>query len=435
MWHGTRRAPAIPAWAAFLVGVAVACPAVIPGVGDGNGPRTTDLLGLFSAGWLALAMLRLPELHRAIVGVLLVWAMTLPWIFIEIWSLGGTSDAPVQRLLLRWVLAGFSAYLIAVVADTPALRPRLLYGLMAGVLLSSLTLVHDDLTFSPEDVPIDQLVTLAIYNGKDIYDFVYRASGIFGHPNGAAGCVLLGVPLLIGAIQEGRAPRWSIAIALMLMAGTFYLTKSRGPLLVSAVLVGSWLWIEARGARLPLLLAGVAGVLGMVAVGGVAAGGGVLLNRFLDLNAISVNAGDRWWTIATSLDFMVRNPLGMASGYVAPLETATGTSATHSAYLELGLMGGIPLLAFVAVRLGRTAARLLGPWRPVEAWLACYLLGIFLFESYFLQVGIQLLTLWLVVSPLQRGREPSLPAAPAAARPPRKFAVPHAGSSAAMRKA
>ena len=423
----------MPAWAAFLVGVSVACPAVIPGIGDGSGPRLTDFLGLFSAGWLALAMIRLPELHRAIVGLLLVWAMSLPWVFIEIWSLGGSSDAPVQRLLLRWVLAGFSAYLIAVVADTPALRPRLLCGLMAGVLLSSLTLIHDDLTFSPEDLPIDQLVTLAIYNGKDIHDFIYRASGIFGHPNGAAGCILIGVPLLIGAIQEGRIPRWSIVIALILMAGVFYLTKSRGPLLISAALVASWLWIEARGVRLLLLLAGFAAMLGMAAAGGIAAGSGVLLNRFLDLNAISVNAGDRWWTIATSLDLMLRNPLGMASGYVEPLEIATGTSATHSAYLELGLMGGVPLLAFIVIRLGRTATRLLGPWRPVEAWLACYLLGIFLFESYFLQVGIQLLTLWLVVSPLRGGREPSLQGAPA--RPPGQLTVSHAGNSVAMRKA
>ena len=62
-------------------------------------------------------------------------------------------------------------------------------------------------------------------------------------------------------------------------------------------------------------------------------------------------------------------------------------------------MGGAPLMVLVVVRLIRAAAGLFTSWQPVEAWLAAYLLGIFCFESYFLQIGIQLTTLWLVISP------------------------------------
>jgi hypothetical protein len=428
MWRGLHGAPTLAPWAAFMAGVVVGCPAGMPGVADGSGPRTTDLLGLLCAGLLVFAVIRSAELHRAIHGALLVWALTLPWVFMEICALAGTPDPPVQRLLIRWVLGGFSAYLIAVLADSPVLRPRLLWGLMIGVVLATLTLLYDFLTFSPEDMPIEQLVNLAIYNGKDIHDFIYRAFGIFGHPNGAAGCVLVGVPLLIGAIHEERAPRWSIVIGMALIAGVFYLTKSRGPLIVSAALVAYWLWSEARGLRLPLVLAGVAAGLGVVAAGGMGSGlgDGVLLDRFLDFDAISLNAGDRWWTVATSLDLILRNPWGMGSAYVDPLETATGTTATHNAYLELALMGGVPLLVLVVVRLVKTAAHLFTPWRPVEAWLAAYLLGIFLFESYFLQVSIQLTTLWLVISPLRSLAGQTVLQAGTSARARQELAAMHA---------
>jgi O-antigen ligase len=217
-------------------------------------------------------------------------------------------------------------------------------------------------------------------------------------------------------------------IGMALIAGVFYLTKSRGPLIVSAALVAYWLWSEARGLRLPLVLAGVAAGLGVVAAGGMGSvlGDGVLLDRFLDFDAISLNAGDRWWTVATSLDLILRNPWGMGSAYVDPLETATGTTATHNAYLELALMGGVPLLVLVVVRLVKTAAHLFTPWRPVEAWLAAYLLGIFLFESYFLQVSIQLTTLWLVISPLRSLAGQTVLQAGTSARARQELAAMHA---------
>jgi hypothetical protein len=403
MTRPTRHAlPRLALWGALLAGVAVTCPSPMPGVSAGNWPRSTDLLNLACAGAIALAALRSAELHRSFRGLLIVWIMTLPWIFMEIYALGGTPDPPVQRLLLRWIMCGFSAYVITTMLEEPVLRSLFLSGFLAGVVLSTLSVFYDFLTFTPDQVPVEELVTLAIYDGKDIYDFVYRAYGAFGHPNGAAGCILLGVPVIIGAIQERRWPRWSIALAIALMGTIFYLTKSRGPLAISAGLVAYWLWIETRGIRLPLILAGIVAVLGIFMAGDISGrlDGGVMLERFFDINSISVNAGDRWWTIATSLELILLNPLGMGSAYVAPLDTATGTSATHSAYLELALMGGVPLVILVVVRLAKVAALLFTHRRPVEAWLAAYLLGIFAFESYFLQVSVQLVTLWLVLSPV-----------------------------------
>ncbi|MBS0220180.1 MAG: O-antigen ligase family protein [Proteobacteria bacterium] len=404
MGRGQHGAPSLALWGALLAGVAVTFPSfLMPGVADGSGPRTTDLLNLVCITLLVMAVFRSARLHPVIRGGLLLWAMTLPWVFMEICASAGAHDPPVQRVLIRWILCGGSAYLVTVLAEVPTLRSRFLYGLLIGIVLSSVTVLYDFLTFSPENLPIEQLVDLAIYNGKDIHDFIYRAYGIFGHPNGAAGCILLGVPIVIGAIEEGRLPRWSFLVAMGLMGGIFYLTKSRGPLIVSAVLLTYWLWSQTRGIRLLIAFAGVLIVLGVIAAGGfgTSANEGVLLDRFLDIGTISVNANDRWWTIATSLDLILKNPLGMGSAYVEPLEIATGTSATHNAYLELALMGGVPLMALVAIRLAKSAARLLTPRRPIEAWLSAYLIGIFMFESYFLQVNILFMTFWLTIAPLR----------------------------------
>ena len=400
MWRGQPGVSKLAPYAALLAGIFVTWPSPMPGVADGSGPRTTDLLNLFSAGLLVVAVFKSPKLNRAICIVLLVWALTVPWVFMEIYALSGIPNPPVERLLVRWILCGCSAYWVIVLSETPVLRSSFHYGLLVGIVPSLLAVLYDFLTFSPEDVKIDELVKLAIYDGKDIYDFAYRAYGFFGHPNAAAGCMLLGVPVLIGAIDEGRLPRWSILIALALMGAVFYLTKSRGPLIVSTALVGYWVWLQTRGLRSVLVLGGVAAVLGFVATGGFEAGwaDGVLLDRFVDTESISDNADGRWWTIATSLEMMLQYPLGMASAYVEPLQIATGTSATHNAYLELALMGGVPLMVLVLVQLANAAASLFRPWRRLEAWLAAYLLGSFAFETYFLMLNIQLVTLWLVIS-------------------------------------
>jgi hypothetical protein len=407
-------------WGAFLAGGAVTFPATLPGFVADSFPRFPDLLSLFCTGLIVLAFLRAAPLNRAIYGTLIVWAMAVPWALMEIWALGGAPDMPVQRVLVRWILCGSAAYVITVITERPILRTWFLYGLLIGVVCSLMTVVYDFLTFSPLDMSLKDLVDSAITDdSKDIYEFVWRAYGIFGHPNTASACLLIGVPILLGAIEEGRAPRWSVVFALALMGAAFYLTKSRGSLVVSAALLAYWTWSRAKGVRLPLLLAGGVAVLGALAAGGLVSSWGdrVLLDRFLDVDSISINAGDRWWTIATSLDLILLNPLGMGSAYVQPLEIATGTSATHNAYLELALMGGVILMVFVTVRLVKAAAHLLSPQPPIEAWLAAYLLGIFAFENYFLQVNILLITLWLVVTPLRslarqaasHGKEATLP--------------------------
>jgi uncharacterized membrane protein len=215
---------------------------LLPGSADGgSGPRTTDIMNAAAAILLFCVVVRGGSLHPAIRFVSLVWLLSFGWIFVEVYSLSDQSDGPIQRVLIRWMMAGCSAYWIAVLMGDARHRYPVVLGQLIGVALSLATVALDWLTFSPEDMPLDQLVNLAIYNGKDIHDFIYRASGIFGHPNGAAGCVLVGVPILIGMIEEKKLPRYAMVAAIILMAATFYMTKSRGPLITSAGLILFWL--------------------------------------------------------------------------------------------------------------------------------------------------------------------------------------------------
>ena len=392
--------------AGVLAGVCVAFPSfLIPGTADGSGPRTTDILSLTSAGLLAAVLLRGGILHPVIRLITLFWLLSVGWVCVEVYISSPETAAPVQRLLVRWLLCGCSAYWITVLMQDARTRYLVVLGVLLGLIFSFSTIVWDSITFSPEDLPLAVLVDLAIYNGKSIHDFIYRAYGIFGHPNGAAGCVLIGVPFLIGLIEEKKIPRYCIALALILMAGTFYLTKSRGPLLTSLGLI--LFWIVACNRRSGAILAsiGTAAAVGVMALvfGEISSTiQDALLDRFTDTGSITVNVDDRWWTIAAAMRMILTHPLGMGSGYLEPLAIETGTTATHNAYLELALMGGVPLALLVAVRLLRTASWLFTPNRPIEAWVAAYLACIFLFETYFLQVNIPILTLWLLRGPAQR---------------------------------
>jgi hypothetical protein len=388
--------------ACVLAGVCMTFPAPLrPGAMDGGWPRMTDLLNLICFALLIEVLLRGGMLHGAIRLVALTWALSFVWIVVELWFMSAQSDGPVQRLLIRWLMAGFSAYWILVLMNDRRRRYLVAAGQLAGVVLSLGTVAMDWATFTPEDMPVDELVKLAIYNGKDIHDFVYRAFGIFGHPNGAAGCVLLGVPILIGIVDERKASSWWLLAALPLMAATFYLTKSRAPLVISCGLL--MFWFVRHGASWERLCtlglgAAAAGLVLVVLMGGIHSSQNVLLQRFMDTESITVNADDRWWTIITAFDLLLRNPLGLGSSYVDPLNAATGTTATHNAYLELGLMGGVPLTLFVIVRLVTVARWIFAGQRSIESWMAAYLLCIFSFEAYFLQLNILVVVFWLVAA-------------------------------------
>jgi hypothetical protein len=399
---GTSPRIAWFAMAVFGAGVCLGFPApALPGFGEGNFPRLPDMVNFLAGGLLLIGVVRQEPLHRAIIMVAFVCALCFGWTIAETFYLSSTSEPPIQRVLFRWILSCCSMYWLIVMMERREQRLLILFGLLAGLGLSATTVVYDFATFNPESMPVEQLVLLAIYNGKEIHDFIYRASGIFGHPNGAAGCLLIGVPIIIGLIEEKILPRASMLAAVALIGVVFYLTKSRGAMLTAGALVVLWaVCFTSKSEKLILFLL-IALCLAVTAAASPSFLSGTFADRLLDFESISINAGDRWWTMSTSLDLILKHPFGMGSSYGHQLSVATGTDATHNAYLELGLMAGLPLMLFVIGGLCSTASLLASPHRPVEAWAAAYLIGIFFFETYFLQVNMPIYALWLLWRPRQ----------------------------------
>jgi hypothetical protein len=284
------------------------------------------------------------------------------------------------------------------------------------------TVVHDFQTF-------DLHVNMPGLNLRDLafIDGIYRAQGMYTHPNEAAGIVLLCAPLIIGLVEERRLPPVSLLALVAIVCTVFYVTKSRSQMAVVILLVALW---ALRNAPQLLMATAVAGMLGVVAgtfdlLPGIS--GDVIADRLFNSD-IDTNVADRFTTIAESFAIALQYPFGAGSIYVEMLERETGLTATHNAFLQLAVMGGLPLMLFVVVGLLRCGCTVLTrtAWR-VEGWLALYLICIFNIENYFYSAEISVMTQFVVAVAWARYRVPAASQAPAPALPalgsPRRVAL------------
>jgi hypothetical protein len=227
----------------------------------------------------------------------------------------------------------------------------------------------------------------------------YRATGIFSHPNAAAGTVLLAVPLAIGLMEEGLLPRLGLLLAAAVIGGVFVFTQTRGPTGFAILLLLLHLMRRGQGMRWAMFAGGIALGLVLAADPLQTSGDGSLMRRLVDADNIQSGASDRLDTILASLDLALSHPLGLGSAYVADLEARTGFSATHNGFLQLALTGGLAIAAMVVAMLVWHAAGLVRRRAPVEAWLAAYLIGALLFENQFFVPSFVVLAIWLLWPP------------------------------------
>ncbi|TCZ63630.1 O-antigen ligase family protein [Roseicella aquatilis] len=396
-----ERATAQPlVQAALLVlAVMVTFPPPIPGAPAGM--RPTEILSLVSNAALLLALLSGASLHRAAIPLGIAALLSILWIIAEVISMSlMTASGPAHFALVRWVMGLATGYWLAVLMDDPRYRRTVGLGLILGLVLSVGTILQDSLTFDPTaavDLTPDAEEVLATRWGED---GTYRAAGIFIHPNNAAAVGLLIVPLIIGFVEERRLPRLALLLAAVAIGVVFLTTQTRGSSGVAALLLIMHLLRSPIAHRLivvvlllEILVLGIlSGLLPLDAV----------LHRFAATGENAENLGGRLETTLYSLLLALENPLGLGSRYVPALQAATGFSATHNAYLQLALMGGLPLALFVTARL-LSAAFLRAPrGRVTESWVALYMLGSFFFENLFFAPPITLFTIWLLWRPTTR---------------------------------
>jgi hypothetical protein len=259
-------------------------------------------------------------------------------------------------------------------------------GLMLGILASTMTVVVDSIHFAQSGKPAFETATtqLTWVGGS------YRAVGIYGHPNGASIACLAGVPLLIGLANErlralgqvrpGRVVFIATLCAVVWIGTVFYLTKSRGGTIGSSAVLIYWLarnWPRSIGmaAVAAAVLAILASVFQLVDFTSVFA-------RFTDPAELTQNSSGRIATTLEAIGLAWEYPLGIGGAHVDILLRTTGFPTTHNAYLQIALLGGLPVTLLICVPLLIVAFRFLSMQR-IETCLAFYITLVSFFESIF----------------------------------------------------
>ena len=134
-------------------------------------------------------------------------------------------------------------------------------------------------------------------------DGEYRASGMFSHPNEAAACIILLVPLILGLIEEKRLPWPILVVALASAFAIFQITQSRGPLINAVLVFVVWATLAAvrvrnRYAPILYMICGLA-VVGAAALYLTGDAGSAITRRMFDAG-VAVNASERSDTILRS---------------------------------------------------------------------------------------------------------------------------------------
>jgi hypothetical protein len=353
-----------------------------------EGLRYSEVVNAAALVALVVALLGRMPISRTIVTLLFVLLLTSFWIFDEIQDAAlqvGSSKA--RMILIRWLMSFATAYWLAVLMDHPKYRSVVVYGLLTGLALSLYSILYDYQYFDTmSHVPPPFSEEQVVY-----VDDVYRAQGIFDHPNSAAGSALLAVPLILGMIEEERFPRWTIVAALGVIVLIFITTQTRGPTFAALVLVALQFGRCSRKHALCLV--------GLVAVGAV----GLAIHQMSDsaeivqrMSNVESGADDRARTTLESLFIAYSHPFGIGSLYENELERLTGFTATHDAFLQLAMLAGWPLGLFVFLRIARRALGLLRRRASVETWLAAYMLVAFVFENQFFVPTFVIFTLWMM---------------------------------------
>jgi hypothetical protein len=337
------------------------------------------------------------RLHRSALPLLIALALSGPWILVETSNyVLNEGSGPARMVLVRWLLSLPCAYWLAVGMASIRHRRKIVLGMVLGALLSLATVYHDRITFDPKSVTASDSTDQPVW-----IDGQYRASGIFSHPNAAAGVVLIAVPLMIGLIEERRLP-WATVIApIALLGAVYYLTMTRGPTMVAAAIIAIHLLRRSSTRNLAVFAIGIA-LAALVWSGArkVQLGTAPLVERVFNSRNIEGGAQDRALTTFTSLEIAVTHPFGVGSRYERLLGKATGFTATHNGYVQLALLGGIPLMVFVATSLLGHANPLKSSNHRVEQWAALYIAGALLFENQFFVSTFSVLVLWLAWDPV-----------------------------------
>jgi hypothetical protein len=286
-------------------------------------------------------------------GVRMVGALLASAVLLAL-GLPGASGFPDVVFLLRIAEAPILAVAAAQVSRGWPYTRMFAGVLLGGALLSSLLLYEAWLGRTGGWTAMhrfDLLLSSVVVEERP--GFVYQAgpllrpSGTLGHPNAAAGVLVLIAAALVGWYARARAgpSRRMAALSLALMTSGALVTGSRGALLaglIGVVLGLALLRVRSGKGRLGLGLASMAllvGALPLVATGGE---GYVTYLGTITQGVQAPTVQGRLWSWHLALALVEEHPLAG----IGRARLLSQVPATHNAFLFLAAAGGVPLALF-----------------------------------------------------------------------------------------
>lgn len=351
-------------------------------------PRVSDVVGLLLGigSCFHLARSGVSRSRFAISSMLLA--------FPALWAIIGLVKNDVNTVVqsIRWGLALPWAWVLERGWLRKVFREAFMRGLFWGAGLNVLVLVMqaaglDELTRSLGLAALDEVAPSV--HGR------IRLSGVHGHPNASMGVISLVIPAALAlTLGMRRSQAWLIAAVGMLFVGSSF-TLTRSPLLVSAFSLAIGLLLNLRY-RKTLVSALTIVVLGSLALltGGPPGG----WERWLDASNVANSLG-RVATNVEAMKLLLLHPLGVGDS----VRTAA-LGATHNAFLQVGLVFGLPFAIFLTTGLAFASLRSLRKETRTIGMLAVHVFGLFLWEDHLNNPTFIVLSSWLLVSGLLSSR-------------------------------
>ncbi len=369
---------------------------LLPGLA--NSPRATDLGGALLGLWVLAKLVRgrQPLSHLGSVAVISI--VPIIWLFFSL--LNGQPQTAI--LTCRWLLAGPWALALLLIPAEEDRQYGFARGLLVGGLVNTLVIVLQQLGMQS----LLQMIGLSS-SGANYTEYVshqLRIPGLHGQHNASSAVTSLMIPAGFFLYFRRRLHAALLLACILALLVALNLTSTRSPLVVTVVTI-AFASLRARRYRLSIALGiFLLGIIGpLVLVYGPPGG----WSRWKDTQALTSNATEREDSNLGALALILDHPLGMGEVRGHELLTEkTGLPSTHDAFLQAGLIWGLPFGLLLASGMMMIIIRGSGKGPGVyflPGLLAFHMAGLFLFEEHLNNPTFIILTTWLVALALQQG--------------------------------
>ncbi|MBP2659992.1 MAG: hypothetical protein H6Q69_3024 [Firmicutes bacterium] len=343
-------------------------------------PRVTDIIGCLFIVLMFLRLNTIMKMKFHIFDFLYLAAMSL-WLLKDIIITGPGS----LIITFRWIMAFMVGLVIARLPPQSTYRYKVLVGMIFGAAANIVVIILQICGY------FDSMVALGFGSKDSWYANIgssIRYAGLFEYPNALALVTSISLPLSLGLVQEFRKPFWVVIAGFCITALGCGLTYTRAPFIVSCLLMLIWLLNGQKKQTIRKVLV-VCAIMSIVLLFGMPGGE----DRWSDTAYMENNKDDRLASNMDGLGLLINNSFGLGALFKDQV-----SFAVHNAYLQLGLMAGIPFLGFTMIQIFRAIQKSISLKRS-ELWVALTLALNFFFEEHLTNPTIIILLMWIIFAP------------------------------------